>query len=630
MLEAGEVLDGYRIERVVGRGGMGTVYEATELSLDRRVALKVISADLDEDPEFRERFRREGIQQARLDHPHIVPVYRAAEADGHLFIAMRLIRGKNLKDLTAAGEMTPRRTLSIVRQAASALDAAHAAGAIHRDVKPQNILVDEQDNAYLADFGLVKSRDDRTLTRIGRNVGSIDYVSPEQIAEKPDTPVTEKSDIYALAAVLYECLSGSVPYPRESDAAILYAHLQEPPPPISTINRGLPASLDAVLACGMAKHPDERPPSATALVQLAEAALAASDATESREPRGETILDLPQAKATPPRIGQLEPTGSALNYGAAVNRLRGASRSLRSLPRQALAAGAALVCLAVAIGILLGGTRTSGSSLKTVAGGDLQLSYSSSWVTTPAPTLHGLSLAHSLGLRNTASSEMLGAGLIADPEFDELPQTLARKINGLSAPQAVSLGTINVYRYRSADRGELPSTFRLYAFPTSAGTAVLYCVGVDPPGGGGCASVVASVKLEGSRVLPLGPSAALADQLAVVVRRLNGSRLAARKALAEARRPAGQAAAASGLSLAYQHASAALSRSSSSPLDRATIAPLRAALVRASTAAQQLATAARQREGSAFAAALRRAAAGDTEIADALQRLTTLGYRIGG
>ncbi len=168
MPEIGDIVEGYRIDALIGRGGMGAVYEATQLSLSRTVALKVITGELSKEPAFRERFRREGLLQASLEHPHIVTVYEAGESEHGLFLAMRLIRGPNLKDLIVARQLDVSRTLRILAQAGDALDAAHEAGLIHRDIKPHNILVAVgRDHAYLADFGVTKAPGDRSLTRTG-------------------------------------------------------------------------------------------------------------------------------------------------------------------------------------------------------------------------------------------------------------------------------------------------------------------------------------------------------------------------------------------------------------------------------------------------------------------------------
>ena len=222
---------------------MGAVYEATQLSLHRVVALKLLAPNLSEDPGFRARFEREGQVQAALDNDHIVSVYEAGQSEYGLFLAMRLIPGPTLKQLILDGSLDPRRSVRLLAQVAHALDAAHRAGLIHRDIKPQNILIGARDHAYLADFGLIKAPDEARLTGTGQFIGTIDYVAPEQIQAEPATPA---SDIYALTGVLYECLTGEVPFPKPSEAATLHAHVMQPPPKVSDRRPDLPPALDGV------------------------------------------------------------------------------------------------------------------------------------------------------------------------------------------------------------------------------------------------------------------------------------------------------------------------------------------------------------------------------------------------
>ena len=243
-LQKGTEVAGYRIEGILGQGGMGVVYEATQLSLDRTVALKLLAHNLGDDPAFRERFRREGLLQAQIDHPNIVTVYEAGDTEQGLFLAMRLVRGPNLKDMIVSRELDAGRTLRILTPVADALDVAHGQGLIHRDIKPQNILVSGRDHAYLADFGLTKAPGEKNLTKTGQFVGTLDYISPEQIRGKG---ATKKSDIYAFAAVLYECMTGVVPYPKDSEAAVLYAHMSDEPPSVTEERPDLPPALDAVI-----------------------------------------------------------------------------------------------------------------------------------------------------------------------------------------------------------------------------------------------------------------------------------------------------------------------------------------------------------------------------------------------
>ena len=274
MLENGVQVQGYRIDRLIGEGGMGVVYEATQLSLERKVALKLLSGELSSDAGFRERFRHEARIQGAMDHPNIVTVHEAGESDYGLFIAMELIRGATLKDLIVGRELDAGRTLRILTQVADALDSAHEAGLIHRDIKPHNILVraGRRDHAFLADFGVTKVRGGTNLTKTGHFVGTVDYMAPEQIRGEP---ATRETDIYALGTVLYECLSGAVPFPKDSDVAVMYAHLADPPPTITNERPELPPQLDAVISTAMSKNPADRYSSAWRMIEAFEGALGA-------------------------------------------------------------------------------------------------------------------------------------------------------------------------------------------------------------------------------------------------------------------------------------------------------------------------------------------------------------------
>jgi serine/threonine-protein kinase len=267
----GHRLAGYRLDEMVGRGGMAVVYRAEDLRLGRTVAVKLLAPDLARNDVFRERFARESKIAAAIDHPHIVPVYEAGEADGLLFIAMRYVRGRDLRALLdREGPLSLRQTVRITTQVASALDAAHAHELVHRDVKPGNILVaegtdsDHPEHVYLTDFGLTKkSLSLSGLTTVGQFVGTLDYVAPEQINGRP---VDGRCDVYSLACVVYEMLSGDAPYRRDDDLAQLWAHLNDEPPRISERCPHLPAALDAVLVKALAKTPDERYESCLAFV----------------------------------------------------------------------------------------------------------------------------------------------------------------------------------------------------------------------------------------------------------------------------------------------------------------------------------------------------------------------------
>ncbi len=257
----GTEVAGYRIEELIGRGGMGAVYLAEHVRLGRKVALKLLAPELAGNEKFRDRFLRESKLAAAIDHPNIVPIYDADEAEGVLFLAMRFVEGTDLRGLiTSEGRLDPPRTASIAQQLGDALDVAHAKGLVHRDVKPANVLVTPRrdsagrDHAYLSDFGLTKrALSVSGLTQTGQIVGTIDYVAPEQV--KGD-PVDGKADQYSMGCLLYQCLTGEVPFPRDIEVAVLWAHVQEPAP--SLAGQGFGKRVDAVVDKALAKEPKDR------------------------------------------------------------------------------------------------------------------------------------------------------------------------------------------------------------------------------------------------------------------------------------------------------------------------------------------------------------------------------------
>jgi len=277
----------YRIQELIGRGGMGEVYRAFDTEHRRTVALKVLSSGLAGDPGYRERFRREAHAVARLSEPHVIPIHRYGEVDGRLFLDMRLVQGVDLGDLLhREGALEPARAVAVVAQVARALDAAHAEGLVHRDVKPSNVLVTGEPGdefVYLVDFGIAWSAGDSetgSLTQTGSAVGSFDYMAPERFMERP---VDARTDVYALACVLFECLAGRRPFTGEGLASMMYAHLNAVPPPVSAVRPGLPRGLDDVVARGLAKDPAQRWPSAGAMATAARAALSTGGVTPQRD-----------------------------------------------------------------------------------------------------------------------------------------------------------------------------------------------------------------------------------------------------------------------------------------------------------------------------------------------------------
>jgi Protein kinase domain len=293
----------YVLEHQIGRGGMAVVFTARDDQLGRLVALKIMAPSVASDPEFRQRFVRESKAAAAVDDPHIIPVFEAGESAGVLFIAMRFVPGGDIRSLLArGGPLTVDRTSSILISVASALDAAHAAGLVHRDVKPANMLMDVRkgrpDHVYLADFGLTKATSGAvTLTSTGRFLGTADYAAPEQIGGRP---LDGRADQYALACAAVEMLTGQTPFPLDNVMAVLFAHRSEPPPALSARRHGLPAELDAVLGRALAKSPSDRYRSCG---DFAAAFQGAADTASARaEPAATSPLAVPRSMEPPGRI----------------------------------------------------------------------------------------------------------------------------------------------------------------------------------------------------------------------------------------------------------------------------------------------------------------------------------------
>ena len=288
----------YRLTGLLGRGGMGEVYRAEDTRKGRTVALKILAEQFWQDEKFRSRFQRESRAAAVLQEPHVIPIHDWGEIDGHPYIDMRLVDGQTLQELLSHGPLPPARASFIIGGVAAALDAAHAAGLIHRDVKPQNIIVTPSDFPYLVDFGIAEAKGESGLTATGMQIGTFAYMAPERFRDREATPAV---DVYALACVLYECLTGVAPFPSGSLEQIMTAHLFAPPPQPSLANRALSPAFDDVIARGMAKEPDDRYGSCGALGRATQRAV-----------QSDTVIDLP-----PGRTVQAPPYRPADYAGAA-------------------------------------------------------------------------------------------------------------------------------------------------------------------------------------------------------------------------------------------------------------------------------------------------------------------------
>ena len=269
--EIGTDFVGYRIEELIGRGGMGVVYRAYDLRLKRTIALKLVAPELAVDERFRARFARETELAMALEHPNVIPIYDAGDVDGRLYLAMRLVDGPDLRGIMRAeGALPPARAYALCEQVAAALDAAHAKGLVHRDVKPSNVLVDADGHVYVADLGIGRRLDDAAGTGEDRSVGTPAYLAPEELE---GLPVDGRADVYSLGCLLFECLTGEPPFTRDSRLALAWAHLEEEPPAATARNGELPSAIDGVLAKALAKSPDDRYASCDAFMQDARQAL---------------------------------------------------------------------------------------------------------------------------------------------------------------------------------------------------------------------------------------------------------------------------------------------------------------------------------------------------------------------
>jgi serine/threonine protein kinase len=285
----------YRLLSVIGEGGMGKVYKAHDTTMDRDVAIKVLPPELATEPGYEQRFRREAHTAARLTAPHIIPIYESGELDGRLYLVMPIIEGIDIGGLLRRdGPMSPQRAVRVIEQLSGALDAAHAVGLVHRDVKPSNALITGRDFVYLIDFGIAHDAAATKLTSTGMIVGTLSYMAPERFTAGI---ADARSDIYALACVLHECLTGQPPYPGESIEQQIAGHLTLDPPKPSARRPELPLGFDEVIASGMAKDPEKRYQSAHELAIAAQHALAT---TPSHNLHAASALDATQPAPTPP------------------------------------------------------------------------------------------------------------------------------------------------------------------------------------------------------------------------------------------------------------------------------------------------------------------------------------------
>ena len=467
---------------------------------------------------------------------------------------MRLIDGPTLKDLILRGKLDPRRALRILAQVAQALDEAHAAGLIHRDIKPQNILIGKGDHTYLADFGLIKAPDDAGLTGTGQFLGTIDYVAPEQIQ---GDPATGASDIYALSAVLFECLTGQVPFARANEAATLHAHVMAPPPQATELRPDLPPAIDAVIAAGMAKAPGERPASASELIRAAAGALATMGPRAGQQTRlsgagagahGVQSTHVPGAPRSPAPVTALAapspaPVTAAGEAGRATVPTTPTRISADALPpvhesrrpRARLVLVLALAAAAIAVGFVIGhgGKTTRAQPLSSsAAAGHLELRYPSRWQLGAAggAGVPGISFIDPIVLSAPGrGGGSLSAGEVADAAGPTLlPAAFRTRLQRASSPRrSVTLNGFRAFSYLDLRLARGAGSMSVYAVPTRAGVATIVCSGESAGFQSACAQVAATLRLVNTTAFPLGPDPGYAGGLSAVLTKLRKSGAAA-------------------------------------------------------------------------------------------------------
>nr|VTP02778.1 Serine/threonine-protein kinase PknD [Mycobacterium riyadhense] len=472
----------YRLVELLGRGGMGEVWRAYDTLIGRTVALKVLPANYADDPEYRERFRREAHKAASLNQRHVVAIFEIGEVDGRLFVTMPVIKGRDLQTVLGAGPLQPQRAVGIVEQVAEALAAAHAEGLVHRDVKPSNILLTEDDFTYLIDFGIARAAGETGLTSTGVTVGTWGYMAPERFR---DGQIEPSSDIYALTCVLYQCLTGQPPFPGETLEQVALAHMVDAPPKPSTHDpAGMPAAMDEVIAMGMAKDPSMRYHSTIDLAAAARAALTTvPPAAPSPTLAGATATALePQPTLTPSdgipaRSRSLVPARSQHPPGGGAAWVRSAHRRHRT--------AVVLTALAVTLFVVIAMVTVVLSARRQQPSASGPVSQPSASVLQTVLPFVGLSIPEGVAVDGT------GAVYVADSGNDRVvmlrPGSTHQTVlpfSGLNGPGDVAVdGQGAVYVSDYATIGSIGKSRILKLAAGSGEQTVLPFSGLNAPGG---------------------------------------------------------------------------------------------------------------------------------------------------
>ncbi len=551
----------YRIDRLIGAGPTGRVYEAEHLHLHRRVALKILHRELAEDVDLRARFMREPLRAAATGHPHVIPVIDANAEDGRLYIVMELVEGTDLRNLLReSGPLEPGRALGLLSQVAAGLDAAHADGLVHRDIKPENILLGADGAVFLTDFGLARST--------GRP-GMPAYAAPEQCE---GAVVDARSDLYSFACVVFECLTGNQPFARASGAETARAHLAEAPPPVASFRPSLPRALDDVMERALAKAPSLRFATAGDLVETVRAALGASEAVRAPrrapvrpEPAGEARVHVTRARRrTPPGLGALIGIPAAVAIGlVAAFATHGKATAAPSPPVTHVKPPLVL--------------RSS----------EVRVSVPADWSRRPLPAVIGR-----LGLRSAIAvapaERSRGMVVVASSSAAALtPRLLTPELAQAARGRAgtrLRLGELEGLRYASLALTGLASDAVVYAIPADRRVLLVTCLPATQPAAAflaACERIASTARPVQGRVVRVVSSTAYAAGLAAALAHLQTRAARAHARLAHARTRAAQATAAGAAAKAYGDAARALGRLDPLPqvtlLQRALIADVRAA-----------------------------------------------------